>query len=242
MRSWPSWTWEEANEESKVTCVYPGKRLIIFAPRLTVRLNEGCMLREEAWQAIVFLAVAVLAPLVPAFLLFKFLPSTGKVSGPWKGLNVKFGGAFGGYLVIFFALLASRPADLNHYHTWTVQGRVELRPGSQELPTDPRHVVVRVVPPNLNLLNNGAFDFEIAVNENRYGQLTFPNLQLDLPGYQGTTVALDPNTAYGSPELKPLHDVSNRRITISEPIVLRSLKSVAPYDDSRAEKPQSIDK
>lgn len=60
-----------------------------------------------------FALVGVLIfPLVPAFLLFKFLPSASSVDGPFKGLSIKLTGAFGGYFLlvivasaIFFPIL-----------------------------------------------------------------------------------------------------------------------------------------
>ncbi|MEO6328549.1 MAG: hypothetical protein ABIO55_06445 [Ginsengibacter sp.] len=58
------------------------------------------------------LAAILLLPLIPAFLLYKFLPSKTSVSSPFKGLNLKLTGAFGGYFLlvltsigIFFPLL-----------------------------------------------------------------------------------------------------------------------------------------
>lgn len=58
------------------------------------------------------LSVILLVPLVPALILYKFLPSKTNVAGPFKGLNLKLSGAFGGYFLlvliaagIFFPLL-----------------------------------------------------------------------------------------------------------------------------------------
>jgi hypothetical protein len=51
------------------------------------------------------LTAILLLPLVPAFLLYKFLPSKTNVSGPFKGLNVKLTGAFGGYFLLVLTSL-----------------------------------------------------------------------------------------------------------------------------------------
>jgi len=63
------------------------------------------------------LAAVLLLPLVPAFLLYKFLPSKTSVAGPFKGLNLKLTGAFGGYFLlvltaigVFFPLLKNDQA------------------------------------------------------------------------------------------------------------------------------------
>jgi len=65
------------------------------------------------------LAAVLLLPLVPAFLLYKFLPSKTNVSGPFKGLNLKLTGAFGGYFLlvvtaigVFFPLLKNEQAKI----------------------------------------------------------------------------------------------------------------------------------
>lgn len=65
------------------------------------------------------LAAVMLLPLVPAFLLYKFLPSRTSVGGPFKGLNIKLTGAFSGYFLlvitaigIFFPLLKNEQAKI----------------------------------------------------------------------------------------------------------------------------------
>ena len=65
------------------------------------------------------LAAVLLLPLIPAFLLYKFLPSKTSVSGPFKGLNLKLTGAFGGYFLlvvtaigVFFPLLKNEQAKV----------------------------------------------------------------------------------------------------------------------------------
>jgi hypothetical protein len=65
------------------------------------------------------LAAVLLLPLIPAFLLYKFLPSKTSVSGPFKGLDIKLTGAFGGYFLlvltaigVFFPLLKNEQAKV----------------------------------------------------------------------------------------------------------------------------------
>src|SRR5450432_330204 len=65
------------------------------------------------------LAAVLLLPLIPAFLLYKFLPSRTNVSGPFKGLNLKLTGAFGGYFLlvltavgVFFPLLKNEQSKI----------------------------------------------------------------------------------------------------------------------------------
>lgn len=46
-----------------------------------------------------YMLLVLLLPLIPAFVLFRFLPSAANVEGPFKGLTIKLGGAFAGYFV-----------------------------------------------------------------------------------------------------------------------------------------------
>jgi hypothetical protein len=194
-------------------------------------------MEQSAKLAMIFMAMAVLIPLVPAFILFKMLPATGSLSGPWQGLNIKFSGAFAGYLIIFLCLLWIRPVDFNHYHTWKVSGRLEIMPAKDETAPNIHDVVVRVVPPHLDVMNEGKFSFEVPVLENARGVPEFPALQLDLKGYQGVTVSLSQGSdkAYGSPDLKRRYDEEARTISIDAPIILLSLASVPRYDPQRSE-------
>jgi uncharacterized membrane protein len=62
---------------------------------------------------IIYLLVVILAPIFPAFLLFmiKGLQSTANASGPYKGMAIKVGGAFGGYFIVFFILVFKLPNE-----------------------------------------------------------------------------------------------------------------------------------
>ena len=92
------------------------------------------------------LTAVLLLPLIPAFLLYKFLPSKTNVSGPFKGLNLKLTGAFGGYFLlvltaigVFFPLLKNEQSKLidqqnekikqlesmlGSHQQWTMKGNV----------------------------------------------------------------------------------------------------------------------
>ncbi len=52
------------------------------------------------------LAAVLLLPLIPAYVLYKFLPaSETDVSGPYQGLSIKLKGAFAGYFLLLLACL-----------------------------------------------------------------------------------------------------------------------------------------
>lgn len=47
-----------------------------------------------------YLLIILLLPMIPAFLLYKIIPSRTDISGPFQGLQIKLGGAFGGYFLL----------------------------------------------------------------------------------------------------------------------------------------------
>jgi hypothetical protein len=61
-------------------------------------------MEDALTQLLVILFAVVLLPLVPAVLLFKFLPSDASAEGPWKGLKIKVGGSFAGYFLMVVLL------------------------------------------------------------------------------------------------------------------------------------------
>lgn len=177
-------------------------------------------MNEQVWS-ILWIAVIVLLPLIPSVLLFKILPSTGEVTGPFHGVTIKFGGAFAGYWMIFLALVYIRP-DTNHYHTWTVMGSVEMKLAPGESEPNLNDVFVRFIPPRLGILNQGAFSWEIPVLEAPDGRLLFPDVQLDLRGYRGVTIPLRRDQLYGSLAAQATYDETQRLIHLAKPIVLES--------------------
>ena len=62
---------------------------------------------------IVYLLIVILAPVIPAVLLFfiKGMKSSAEASGPLKGLAIKVGGAFAGYFIVFFVLFFKLPNE-----------------------------------------------------------------------------------------------------------------------------------
>ena len=99
----------------------------------------------ELFYTLVFI---LLIPLVPAMLLYKFLPSKTAVDGPFKGLNIKLSGAFSGYfLLVLIAIsisimvgrsqnkklhehikeLTQKLEETNlNYQDWEISGKVDV--------------------------------------------------------------------------------------------------------------------
>jgi|GEM_PF-3502066 hypothetical protein len=85
-------------------------------------------------QKVLLVVLITLLPLIPAYILFKFLPSESFVSGPFKGLQVNFSGATAIYFIIFLTILttsqlwkleAQNKLDLKNYEVWKVEGKLQ---------------------------------------------------------------------------------------------------------------------
>lgn len=68
----------------------------------------------ETINTLSIIAGILLIPLVPAFVIYKFLPSKTVVKGPFKGLNINLTGAFGGYFLLVIITLGFTYNALNN--------------------------------------------------------------------------------------------------------------------------------
>ena len=181
---------------------------------------------------ILILTVIVLLPLVPAFLLFKLLPSRAVVKGPLQGLNVALSGAFGGYvaLTVFIAAFYAQTLKPQTYRTWHVHGKLEL-------PAEASAASLRwnVGPPMLQLDANNVFYFQIPVAEGA----ELPDLLLEVPGYPIQSVKLSGETLFAKNYRKKV-DKSQARIVIEEPVVFRRTDNAPAYDPNAAQQPAVV--
>jgi hypothetical protein len=64
-------------------------------------------------------------PLVPAYILFKFLPSEAAADGPYSGLSLRLKGAFAAYFVVLLAVMSFfHTLPSNEVELWTIKGKV----------------------------------------------------------------------------------------------------------------------
>jgi hypothetical protein len=158
-------------------------------------------------QNLLVITVAILLPLIPAYLLFRLLPSEGSVEGPWHGLKIKLGGAFAAYFLLVVTVLAFSRM-LPQYEVWTVQGEIRLADGEQ---FHPQMVSFSVDPPGSTPKPNGFFSLELLAKPNNAGDPELPWLIVDHPGYKSGVLYV---------EKAGRRSLSARSIVLTEPIVL----------------------
>lgn len=159
---------------------------------------------------LIILSTLVLLPLIPAFLLFKALPSTAVVKGPLTGLNIDLGGAFGGYVALTVFIATFYATRMSGPETWTVEGQLQALEGEV-----PSAINCTLRPPVLKI-DDDKFQFNIPiVDPSKPLRLVF-----DAPGYVKETVDLKgPDGRFGG-AYDPKIYKSSQTIVLGKPIVL----------------------
>ena len=177
---------------------------------------------------LVLIAFAILIPITPAYILYKALPSDAKVAGPFKGLNIRLSGAFGGYfllVLLIFGFHYSQPN--NQYEVWEVRGQIKTDNGAAL----ESKVAFSLLPPNINVHPDGQFTLLIATMPGINGQLKFPQLHIEHPDYQ--TVDIDLNESepsYGQEKCHISKSRSDKALKLDKVVVLEKRRS--DYDQS----------
>ena len=176
---------------------------------------------------LIWVFTAILLPIIPALLLYKLLPSTADVAGPFHGLQIKLGGAFAGYfllvLVIFF-WPRGKP-----YEVWTLNGYIQDENG-MTLPQD--KVNLNIQPRSIEYLDDGSFEMDILVKRGQSGQVKFPTLTVDWQPAQlfgNATVHLDQSSQLFGKRYELKVDKSLREIAVTEPIKLQKKVQETAY-------------
>ena len=184
---------------------------------------------------------AVLLPLLPAWILFRKLPSTAKVDGPWQGMKVKLGGAFAGYFVVLLAVfgyfywkdnelakyeqlvhtLQTKVADLEaklyaSTKVYTVKGKIKAEGKTAFNDSERESFELEINPTSetWNVSSDGLFTASIPVVVKQDGQTpNFPDIELGFPKYLPTAIHL------------AAQEVAGLDIRVKVPIELRREKS-----------------
>jgi len=143
-------------------------------------------------DVIIYIIVIMLVPLVPALILYKFLPSNTIVNGPFKGLTIDLSGAFGGYFLLVLiasGFIAMFKGDNNPYFdVWKVTGNVAYLTNNTDHNNLSERMVegvgIRIVPPIYHVETKGSFSADVIVFSDAEGKpMSAPSLAIGKKGY-----------------------------------------------------------
>jgi hypothetical protein len=189
-------------------------------------------------ETIICSFIVVFFPLLPAYILYKTLPSTTTVSGPFKGLTINLTGAFGGYLILVLLLLGFVETRFTsskyQYDSWRIKGTA----GFQQTANAPdlRAISLFIRPPNPVINEDGSFEMEVLVKKGS----DFPFLIVDHPGFKREVVSLQKEPdPYAKLYVKEYDDKA-KQITIKTLVFLQE-QGRTSYSASGGQTPQPID-
>jgi hypothetical protein len=143
------------------------------------------------------LPMLVLLPLIPAYILFSVLKSTGEVGGPFYGLKLQLGGAFAGYFALLLLLLYSFKAYIVPpplHVVWTVKGQVvDDHQQPVDVTTD-SFALLPASPPPISA-EKGQFSVNFIPNPLDGGGVAYPTVIISYRDYVPKPVYLDGTTA-----------------------------------------------
>jgi hypothetical protein len=186
--------------------------------------------------SLIILVSVVLLPIVPAYLLFKALPSSAIVSGPLQGLNINLGGAFAGYFAVVVLVISTHnivfppppPPLPPAYQVWEISGQVTDQDGNAIEPLDIKDIALS--PPIFQSSPGGNFTLTFATMPAPGGGMKYPILTVSHPNFQVMTIPLEPSALKElATTLKVDRDDATREIKIRQ-ISLRSIPQ--PYHPS----------
>jgi hypothetical protein len=185
------------------------------------------------------LACIVLLPIVPAYFLFKALPSSASVTGPLQGLQVKLGGAFAGYFAVLLVVTYTHPiwAPAPVYQVWEVSGQVTDDTGTAIQPLDIKDFELQ--PPTFQANRGGTFKLAFStVPAPAGGGIEYPNLTISHPNFAPVVIPLEPSAMKElGKSLGLVRDEGTRRITINH-IALHKLPAYTAAGPPPASGPQ----
>lgn len=170
-------------------------------------------------ENLIYIAAAVLLPLLPAYILYRTLPSKTIVKGPFEGFDIQLTGAFGGYFIVVlsvFGFVHTRPPPPNSEHEiWTVFGTIDVDP------EDLDGITLAIFPPD-HPHPNGNFRLRVPVassGPDRWPDLVFSH---SLGSYISRVVELDPQLRdFRGSDMVVNFDRERRLIHIRDPISLQ---------------------
>ena len=169
---------------------------------------------------IIFLLAAILLiPIIPAYILYKTLPTTAKVKGPFKGLQINLSGSFAGYfpLVIVSSgfVLQDIIKEREQFEIWRITGKIK----SESL-FEATGIILEIIPPesDFKIGSDGRFSMNVLVKPGHIkGVKQFPSLIFRKSKFKSIMVNLE-RTDY-------IKDEKRKTIDLSEDLVFETLPS-----------------
>ena len=184
-------------------------------------------------MSLLIVVLVILLPILPAFLLFRALPSKAMVSGPLQGFKVNLGGAFAGYFAVVVLLIASHtilfpPPPI--YQVWELSGTITDENGNPIQPLGATDVAFD--PPIFQPDLGGVFTVRFATTLDAAGKMTFPKIFISHDKYNSRPIDLN---GAGSAGTVPgtIVDKAAHKITIKQ-IPLSLLPPLAPEANAAA--------
>ncbi|HKR01400.1 MAG TPA: hypothetical protein VJT09_12055 [Pyrinomonadaceae bacterium] len=181
-------------------------------------------------ENLIYIAAAILLPLIPAYVLYRTLPTAGaNVGGPLGSIKFKLSGASAGYfalVIIIFGFLYSRPKpcpvcptpERPRYTVYKVSGVLQLDP-AEDLTVNTSLTLY----PRGEILKNGYFEFDVPVDAQ--DESSVKSLEISHSGYKPETIPLKEKPPF-PPSYAVRYDEAAKVIQIQGPIVLKPVK---PY-------------
>lgn len=186
----------------------------------------------------VILAGMVLLPMIPSFLLFKLLPNTAVVGGPFHGFRIDLSGAFGAYFILLVLILSTKNGIWDPppaYQVWTVKGTVTDANGAPIAPLDAGDI--SLLPPSLQE-SNGWFTIDVPVKTLQGGSPDYPTLAITHPGFQPMQFTLDPKATFPAGIVVRFNQTANEvQINNLRLQPLPAYQGGAPLNDQAAASP-----
>lgn len=188
---------------------------------------------------LIWIFTEFLLPLIPSILLFKFLPSTAAVSGPFKGLQINLGGAVGAYFLLVLVIwFGPSPTPPSPSEVWRVKGYVQDENGNY-LSAD--KVNMNVEPRSIDYLQDGSFEMQVLVKRDEQGEMKMPTLNVNwqpTQSFGNATIHLDPADQVSGQKYNLETNQAKRQIRIKEAIKLQQKVPEAPYAPPAGATPQ----
>jgi hypothetical protein len=151
------------------------------------------------WTPIITLAFIILVPMIPAYFLFRVLPSTGQVEGAlFKGLEIKLGGAFAGYFAVVLLIFYKHdiwappalPPPQETAVVWHLSGKVVDSNGAPIERLDIKDFAFS--PPVFQSIPGGNFDLMIPTEPQPGGGSKYPVLVISHEHFSPINIPLEP--------------------------------------------------